>query len=315
VIEAGQITVSMERVDLVPLMKSVVATLEQSARKSDIALVAQDYGAGMPPLMADRVRLAQVLLNLGSNAIKYNRPGGRIRFAYEQTDDTVRLSVEDTGIGIPADRQKELFRPFNRLGAENRAIEGTGVGLALSGRLVEVMSGTIGFSSREGEGSCFWVDIPVYRTKPGDAEAEATGAASEEPAPRGFSVLYVEDNPANLALVRNIFATLEDVKMFEAEHGRAGFEMAERHRPDVIILDLNLPDMSGYAVLDLIKRTRELAATPVLALSAGVLTHEIQRGLDAGFFRYITKPLKLSDFLGAIQAALDSRRQEIAASE
>ena len=307
-IEVGKIAVSMERAALVPLMKSVVATLEQSARKSHIKLEAEDFGAGMPPLMTDRLRLAQVLLNLGSNAIKYNRPGGSISFDYERIEDKVRLSVTDTGIGIPAERQEELFRPFSRLGAENRAIEGAGVGLALSRRLVELMGGAIGFASKAGEGSCFWVDIPVYRTKPGDREAEATVASSEDPAPGGFSVLYVEDNPANLALVRNIFASLEGVTMLEAEDGMTGFEMAVRHRPDVIILDLNLPDVSGYAVLDQIKRAPELAATPVLALSAGVLPHEIQRGLDAGFFRYVTKPLNLRHFLGVIEAALEGRR-------
>jgi len=314
-IEAGKLSVSMERVDLVPLMKSVVATLEQSARKVDISVVPHDFGLAMPALMTDRVRLAQVLINLGSNAVKYNRPKGIVSFSYEEIGDKVRIAVRDTGIGIPVARQAELFQPFSRLGAEARAIEGTGVGLALSRRLIELMGGGIGFSSILAEGSCFWVDIPVY----GKASVDETegNAADLRPAAElsGFSVLYVEDNPANLALVRNIFAPLRDVTMIEATDGTTGIALAARHRPDVIILDINLPDISGYEVLRQIKRLPYLIGTPVLALSAGVLPYEIQRGVDAGFYSYLTKPLNVKHFLRVVQAALSSRGIAVTAAQ
>jgi len=312
-IEAGKLAVSMENVELVPLMKAVVATLEQSARKVDISLVSGNCGLGMPALMTDRVRLAQILINLGSNAIKYNRPRGVVSFAYEQVGDKVRISVRDTGVGIPRKRQAELFQPFSRLGAEQRAIEGTGVGLALSRRLVELMGGSIGFSSIPDEGSCFWVDIPVYGEEADDAPHIEAAILSDPLDLSGFSVLYVEDNPANLALVRNIFAMVPNVTMFEATDGATGVTLAVRHRPDVIILDINLPDVSGYEVLRQLKQNPDLRGTPVLALSAGVLPYEVQRGLDAGFFRYLTKPLNLRSFLVDVKAALTDKASQPAA--
>lgn len=303
-IESGKLAVSLERVDLVPLMKSVFATLDQYARNSRITLAGQDFGLSMPPVMTDRVRLAQVLINLGSNAVKYNRAGGSVEITYEHLDDKVRITVSDTGIGIPAERQAELFQPFSRLGAEHRAIEGTGVGLALSRRLIELMGGSIGFTSTPGEGSRFWVDVPVYRSGPDEQDLPLEAALPDQPHRSGFSILYVEDNPANLALVRNILSTLTDVTLIEATDGQGGLSMAQRHRPDLILLDINLPDMTGYAVLAQLKQMPELAGTPVLALSAGVRPHEIQRGLDAGFFRYLTKPLDLKKFLNTIDLAL-----------
>ncbi len=161
-IEAGKVTVSMERVDILPVMKSVAATLTQSAERQQVTLDAGNFGRSMPAVHVDRLRLAQALINLGSNAIKYNRPGGKAIFSYQERDDrSVRISVTDTGIGIPDERKHELFQPFSRLDAGKRAIEGTGVGLALTRRLVELMGGRVGFSSREGVGSCFWIDMPV----------------------------------------------------------------------------------------------------------------------------------------------------------
>jgi len=306
-VEAGKLSVSMERVDLVPLMKSVIATLEQSAAKQDIQLSADDFGLGMPPVMTDRVRLAQVLINLGSNAIKYNRHGGKVSLSCAEVGDKVRIAITDTGIGIPHERQIELFRPFSRLGAEHRAIEGTGVGLALSRRLVELMGGDIGFTSTPGEGSCFWVDVPIHQGDETDDTVAPLAPAAGLSHRSGFSVLYVEDNPANLALVRAILSTLADVKLIEAHDGASGLALAHQHRPDVIILDINLPDTSGYAVFEQLKRSSEFAATPVLALSAGALTHDIERALQAGFFRYLTKPIDVRELLGALDAAMSTK--------
>lgn len=302
-IDAGRIAVSIERVDIVPLATSVIATLEGSAQQAGINLLAGNFGKGVPAVMADRVRLAQALINLGSNAIKYNRPGGTVTFSYEHlADGKVRLAVTDTGIGIPEDRWAELFQPFNRLGVERRAIEGTGIGLALTRRLVELMGGSIGFSSVVGEGSRFWIDIPVYVAAP--AERDVTATAIPAIVRSGFSILYIEDNPSNLALMRNIVATLDNVKFLEATDGSTGVAMAKLHRPDLIVIDINLPDLDGYVVMQRIKRVPELAATPVLALSAGAMPRDIKRGIEAGFFRYLTKPLDVGKLLDAIDAAL-----------
>jgi two-component system, sensor histidine kinase and response regulator len=307
-IEAGKLAVSMERVDLVPLMKSVIATLDQSAAKARIRLDPGDFGLNMPPVFADRVRLAQILINLGSNAIKYNRPHGSVRISCEHLGGMVRIAVHDTGIGIPVERQPELFQPFSRLGAEHRAIEGTGVGLALSQRLIEHMSGRIGFSSTPGQGSTFWVDVPIYQREVAAEEVAPELAAPDLTELTGFSLLYVEDNPANLTLVRNIVATLDDVRLIEATDGIMGVALAAVHRPDVIVLDIHLPDMSGYEILAKLRKVPDVSATPVLALSAGVLPHDISRGLDAGFFRYLTKPLDVNVFLHAVKDALPKKR-------
>ena len=303
-IEAGKLSVAPERVDLVPLMKSVIATLAQPAAATGIAVDPGDFGLGLPKLHADRVRLAQVLINLGSNAIKYNRPGGAVSFSCALADDgKVRIAISDTGGGIPQDRQAELFQPFNRLGAEHKAIEGTGIGLALSRRLVELMGGTIGFASTAGEGSCFWVDVPVHVGAAPAAEAAAVardGATHRS----GYCALYVEDNPANLALMRNILATLQDVTLIEAADAATGLALAKRHRPDLVILDINLPDLDGYGLLWRLRRTPALAATPVVALSAGALPADIKRGMEAGFAAYLTKPLDVHRFLETVDAAL-----------
>lgn len=310
-IEAGRLSVSMERIALVPLVKSVAATLSGGADSAGIALDMGDFGVAMPDVLADRVRLAQILINLGSNAIKYNRRDGSVRFSYRRLEDQkVRLTVEDDGFGIPAERQSELFKPFSRLGREASGVDGTGVGLALSRRLIEFMGGAIGFESTPGRGSRFWVDIPVY--------IGATQAAPREPAPEpahrrsGFTALYVDDNPASLALVRNILSTLDHVRLLEANDGKTALTMAHQHRPDLIILDINLPDMSGFALLQKLKQLPESAATPVMALSASAMPRDLQRGLEAGFFRYLTKPLDINHFLQSIDDALAAGRNPAA---
>jgi signal transduction histidine kinase/CheY-like chemotaxis protein len=307
-IEIGKLSVSMERVEIVPLIKSVIAMLAHAAEKASISLDAGDFGLGMPHVMADRVRLAQALLNLGSNAIKYNRPGGRVTFSCERlADERVRICVSDTGIGIAEERQAELFQPFNRLGAEHRAIEGTGIGLALTRRLVELMGGQIGFSSVAGSGSRFWIDIPIYVAAAHGEHLAPQAIDTDLVRTSGFSALYIEDNPSNRALVRSIFSTLDHVRLLEASDGTTGLEMARQHRPDLIILDINLPDLNGFAVLQRLKRHADLAAIPVLALSANAMPRDIKRGIEAGFFRYLTKPLAVNTFLEAIEAALTAR--------
>jgi signal transduction histidine kinase/CheY-like chemotaxis protein len=314
-IEAGRLQVTPTRVDLVPLMKSVAATLSAAAAKMSVSIDPGNMGVGLPPVLADRVRLAQVLINLGSNAIKYNRPGGSVRFSCTLASEQVaRIAVADTGPGIPVERQAELFQPFNRLGVEHKGIEGTGIGLALSRRLVGLMGGSIGFTSTPGEGSRFWVDVPLHA---GADDAEAVSAERAGTAcPGGFTVLYVEDDPDSLALMRHILATLPDVTLYEAIDGATGFAAAQQRRPDIVVLDIDLPDMDGYALLERIRSRPDLAATPVLALSAGALPDDVGRGREAGFAAYLTKPVDVNAVLDAIAAALPERRRcELAAAQ
>lgn len=304
-IEAGKLTITPEPVALLPLLKSVVANLQGDARKYGITLSAGEAGLGMPEIRADRMRLAQAIINLGTNAIKYNRPNGRVTIGCELLDTGhVRISVRDTGIGIPLERQKELFQPFNRLGAERGVVEGTGIGLSLTRKLIELMDGTLGYTSTPGEGSCFWIDLPVS-TEEMDMEMAEAETAAPAAAPRtGYSILYVEDNPGNRTLMRHIIGTLKDVTLLEATTGQAGLAMARETRPDLIILDINLPDVSGFALLQQLRLQPEAALTPVLALSADAMPQSVERGLQSGFFRYLTKPLNVEALLRAIDDAL-----------
>jgi signal transduction histidine kinase/CheY-like chemotaxis protein len=308
-IETGRMTVSLERVELVPLIKSVVASLGPSAEKAGIEIEAGNFGADMPAVHADRVRLAQCLLNFGTNAIKYNRPNGAVTVTCKHEGDFVRICVRDTGIGIPPERQSELFQPFNRLGAEQKAIEGTGIGLSLTRRLIELMGGKIGFMSTFGAGSKFWIDIPVYKATAQEHHASAVELAPARRLISGVSILYVEDNPANLILMRNLLAAMPGVSLFEATTGAAGLAAAKLHRPDLIILDINLPDINGVALLKLLKSVPELMATPVLALSANAMPRDVKIAKQAGFFDYVTKPLDVKGFIASVDAALASAVQ------
>jgi len=310
-IESGRMTVSMERVEIVPVMKSVLATLGQAAAKAGVALRGGNFGASLPPVHADRVRLAQCLLNLGTNAIKYNRREGSVTFSYGVVEGRARISVTDTGRGIPQNRQAELFEPFNRLGAERTGVEGTGVGLTLTRRLVELMGGKIGFVSTEGQGSCFWIDFPIYVQAQDHAPADIRAPA---PPWRGRgTVLYIEDNPSNLLLMRNIIATLPGVRLIEATSGAAGLAAVETQRPDIVIVDIDLPDINGFALLKQVRGLSGFAQTPILALSASALPGQIRRGLDAGFFTYLTKPIDVGAFLQILEAALTSGAAEMPA--
>ncbi len=313
-IEAGRITISIEPVNVVAIVKSVMATLEPLAAKFGVEMRAPNLGQDNSFVTADVTRLTQVLINLGSNAIKYNHAGGWVEFSCEAvSQETTRITVSDNGRGIPADRQSGAFQPFNRLGAEQGKIEGSGIGLALVRNYVELMGGDIDFESVEGQGSRFWVDL--HSADVGDIidRQEATDVAS--PKTRRISglmkVLYVEDNDINRALFENFMEMLDDVEYLEAEDGATGLAIARDVHPDVIFLDIDLPDMSGYDVLAEIRSDPQLRHTPVIALTANAMTGDAERGLDAGFDRYLPKPFKLEEILAAVTEQRDAieRRQ------
>ena len=314
-IESGKLSLSLEPVSLVDVMLECEAMIEPQALKRGISVV---FGTLLAPLYvnADRMRVKQVLINLLSNAIKYNRSGGSVSVDCAVVGEGwVRISVRDTGAGLSQEQLAQLFQPFNRLGQKASIEEGTGIGLVVSKRLVELMQGVIGAHSTVGVGSIFWVEL-------GHApEAPATSHAIE-PAPLGLAttqgnaqlqtLLYVEDNPANLMLVEDLIARRPDIHLLSARDGIRGVEMAHAALPDVILMDINLPGISGIKALEILAQDPITAHIPVIALSANAIPRDIEKGLEAGFFRYLTKPIMINEFMETVDLALKFAKSQAA---
>jgi CheY-like chemotaxis protein len=256
---------------------------------------------------ADRMRLQQTLVNLLTNAIKYNKVGGTVKvYCTVGTHGRLRICVEDSGVGLPPEQMAHLFQPFNRLGQKDGAIEGTGIGLVVCKRLVELMNGVIGVESTVGKGSVFWIEL--NRT----AEPRAGGVFEPTALSRTHdlgtapvqTLLYVEDNPDNLILVERIVARRPDLRLLSASDGLRGTEVARTAQPDVILMDINLPGMSGIDALKILAKDPATAHIPVVAISANAIPRDIKQGLEAGFFRYLTKPIQVAEFLATVDLAL-----------
>ncbi len=264
--------------------------------------------------------MKQVLINLLSNAIKYNRlSGGTVAVdCHARSPGRIRISVSDTGAGLAPDLLMQLFQPFNRLGQETSAEQGTGIGLVMSKRLVELMGGVIGVESAVGSGSVFWFELnsaPAPRFEAGRIESTATAQARIPTVVPLRSLLYVEDNPANLKLVEQLIGRRPDLRLLSAGDGNLGIQLARAHRPEVILMDINLPGISGIEALKLLREDPATARIPVVALSANAMPRDIQKGLQAGFFRYLTKPIKVNEFIETLNEALDFAAREAAAGK
>jgi PAS domain S-box-containing protein len=306
-IEAEQVSMSVEPVLVQRVLQEALDLVRPMAAERGIRL----YGEASDfCVAADQHRLNQVLLNLLSNAIKYNREEGEVRVSCERrAGDRVRIRVSDTGRGISSSVAERVFRPFDRLGAERTEVQGTGLGLALSKGLTEAMSGTIGFESQEGEGTTFWIELAgAIEVTEQLSMLEAAQDAPEDPAsPPGseaLTVLYIEDNLSNLHLVERILRRRPDVKLIPAMQGRLGLELAQRHRPDLILLDLHLPDINGEEVLASLRADPELAGIPVVVISADATERQIQKLRDAGARDYLTKPFEVQRLLAVIDAVM-----------
>jgi CheY-like chemotaxis protein len=261
---------------------------------------------------ADRTRIKQILVNLLSNAIKYNAAGGTVVVNYiDSAPGRIRICVKDTGAGLPPEKLAQLFQPFNRLGQEATAEEGTGIGLVVCKRLVELMGGVIGVDSAVGAGSVFWIELDLA-TAPAIAAAVESAAVTEirvhVDAQR--TLLYVEDNPANLMLVEDLIARRPDIHLLTARDGVSGIAMVQALKPDVILMDINLPGISGIEALRILSEDPATAHILVIALSANAMPRDIEKGREAGFFRYLTKPIKVREFMDTLDIAFkfaDSR--------
>ncbi len=308
-IESGKLSLSLEPMSLPEVLLDCQAMIEPQAQKSGIRMsfpmVDCPYFAH-----ADRTRVKQILINLLSNAIKYNRAGGSVEVTCSvKTAQRVRVSVQDTGEGLSPEKLAQLFQPFNRLGQEAGAEEGTGIGLVVSKRLVELMGGEIGAQSTVGVGSVFWIDLNLaeaLQLPNGIGEASIQSHAAEQLDTALRTLLYVEDNRANMQLVEQLIARRPDMRLLTAENGTHGIALARTHQPEVILMDINLPGISGIQALKILREDPVTAHIPVLAISANAMPHDIKIGLDAGFFRYLTKPVRVNEFMNALDMALDA---------
>jgi len=313
-IESGKLALSLEPISLAEVLVECKAMIEPQGQKRGIRMSFPEFD--IPYVVrADRTRLKQVLINFLSNAIKYNRPEGTVVVeCARSTPERIRVSVRDTGVGLPLDMLVQLFQPFNRLGRERSMEEGTGIGLVMSKRLVELMDGAIGVESAVGEGSVFWFEL----NSAGAPQLEADGAEPAAIAPARArhaaplrTLLYVEDNPANLKLIEQLIARHPHMRMLSALDGNLGIELARAHRPDVILMDINLPGISGIEALRILREDPATAHIPVVALSANAMPRDIEKGLKAGFFRYLTKPIKVTEFMDALNVALEFAAQKV----
>jgi PAS domain S-box-containing protein len=305
-IESGKVTLSNEPVSLDEVMTECRAMIEPQARSRGIGLTFPLFE--IPRFVnADRTRVKQVLINLLSNAIKYNRPNGSVAVEVALVRSVVRISVRDTGVGLTPEQLGQLFQPFNRLGKEATTEEGTGIGLVVTKRLVDLMGGAIGVESTPGRGSVFWIEFkatiaPLLTTTLAGSVAVAPPALTE--GVRRRTVLYVEDNPANLELVGQLVARRSDLHMLSAADGKLGIEFARSYLPEVILMDINLPGLSGIEAMKILRADAATRHIPIIALSANAVPHDIERALQSGFFHYITKPIVVGRFMEALDAAL-----------
>ena len=307
-IESGKLSLSMEPVSLSEVMQECKNMVEPEASKHSISVSFPIFNA--PYFVeVDRTRLKQAVINLLSNAIKYNRVGGTVEVSCrEASPGRIRICVEDSGDGLCQEEIAQLFQPFNRLGQETAGKEGTGIGLVTAKRLIELMDGTIGVSSTVGKGSVFWLEVSQTDVRQPVVDAvgfvATTPAASDNTAPLR-SVLYVEDNPANLMLVEDLIARRPDIAFLSATDGSKGVEIARSSLPDMILMDINLPGISGIQALKILREDAATAHIPVVALSANAIPRDIKKGMEAGFFRYLTKPIKVDEFMATLDATLN----------
>ncbi|MEX2475368.1 ATP-binding protein [Marinobacter sp.] len=308
-VEAGQIDLSLEPVPVTTAIEGVLRLVRPLADKRGIQC--RLTGTANLGVIADRTRLNQVLLNLVSNAIKYNRDGGEVTVNVQRVQENnhaqVRLSISDTGPGIDPEDLAGLAAPFHRLQSEDSGIEGTGIGLTITRQIVKAMDGTLGISSKVGAGSTFWIELPECQPKvpvpetPAEKPAADSAAAPQQPSD---IVLYIEDNPVNLMLVEQFIRRHGKARMVPADSPEKGIELATTLKPAVILLDLSMPEMDGFQVLEILKAKPALAGVPIIAMTAHALPADIQRGKAAGFDDYLTKPLKLKHFFQVLDRYL-----------
>jgi len=305
-IELGNLDINSEVLDLGEILDECVSTAEALSASRGVSIVASPSSQTPPKIYGDRVRTSQVLLNVLSNAIKYNRDDGRVTVDWEiLPDGLLRISVADTGRGIPEKYRENVFQPFSRLPTNRDDTEGNGIGLALSKRLMENMEGRIDFTSVPEEGATFNIDFPLAKLE----DVEHPSVNLETPSPTteaevAGKILYVEDNPANLELMEEIVRRISGVKLLSAHTAEIGLTIARKDQPQLILMDINLPGMNGFQALEALQGDQQTKDIPIIALTANAMPTDVEMGEKAGFQCYLTKPIKVAEVSRAIREAL-----------
>ena len=314
-IEAGKLTLSMEPVELDEILAQCCAMMAPLAQKRDVRML---FPAATGAIVdADRTRLSQVLLNLLSNAVKYNREHGTVVVDTVRTaPDRLRIRVQDTGLGMQPEQLESLFQPFNRLGQETGKQEGTGIGLVLTKHIVELMGGSLGVHSAPGVGSVFWIELRVHALVIEACTAVSSGivdarmaTAPDKERQMDTLVLYIEDNPASQQLVSSALAHRPDTRLLLASNGKEGLELARMTLPDVILMDNNMPVLTGGEAQAMLKADTRTAGIPIIALTANAMPAAVAKGLAAGFFSYLTKPVDIEELERTLESALRHARR------
>ncbi|MGD8940862.1 MAG: ATP-binding protein, partial [Gammaproteobacteria bacterium] len=312
-IEAGRMQLNFEDLPLEEIIEECHRLVSPIAERRNISITCcNNRRCCNAAVHADRVRLKQVILNILSNAVKYNRDNGKVSLDVEQVDNYLRLSIKDTGEGIPEQHMHKLFSAFNRLGAESTTIEGTGIGLVIAKNLIELMGGQIQVQSQTGHGTTFQIDILSANVTNRVKDLKLSPQVEEYcPAPANgsaYTILYIEDNPANTRLVEHVLKRRPNLKVLTASQGPQGLKMACVEKPDLVLLDITLPGMDGYEVLCKLQDSELTQHIPVIAVSANAMNRDVDRGLNAGFAHYITKPIDVNKLLSAVDHILDLKQ-------
>ena len=318
-IEAGKINLTIEPFYPGAIITQALDTAKAIAPRFSVTVISELPNTKLPYIQGDEIRLYQILLNLLSNAIKYNKEGGTATLTCKTlaAEHMLRISISDSGSGIPGERQHELFEPFHRLGHEKLAIEGTGIGLTISKHLVELMNGKIDFESKAGVGSCFWVDLPLAEeSDAADIQGSSSHKQSElkeaditNSSDNIQTVLYVEDNPANMALMKQLFNKLPTLSLITTQTAEEGLSIAEQELPQLILMDLNLPGMDGTTALKKLKQNKITAHIPVIAITADAMPSQVAQGIRAGFDCYLSKPFDIPELIATIQNAIKPKKE------
>lgn len=304
-IESGRYSLSIEPVEIIFLSEEIIALMQPLADKNSLTITFEHPDLDALITVTDRTRLKQILINLLSNAIKYNREQGHITVKIEKVASMIKIHVIDTGYGIPADQLKNIFNPFQRLIDLSNAVEGTGIGLTVVKQLSNLIKGKIYVESTVGEGSHFWLELPLCEKLDIAAELDLLQEdVMQTLSKQSYNLLYVEDNQVNLSLMESILDKLPNIELISANHGELGIELAQAQLPDLIILDIHLSGIDGYEVFRRLKEDARTKNIPVVALSASAMPTDIQKGIMMGFTDYFTKPLDIQLFLKKIFAIL-----------